>query len=81
VLVATLATIAAEAAAANLDPPATLVVGDVVRVRDLLNAECGMGNAESEALEAAQVRAGDGPGAVIPHSAFRTPHSPVGGAR
>jgi uroporphyrin-III C-methyltransferase len=38
VVVATLGTIAAEAALAALEPPATLVVGDVVRVRERLTA-------------------------------------------
>jgi uroporphyrin-III C-methyltransferase len=38
VVVATLGTIAAEAALAALEPPATLIVGDVVRVRERLAA-------------------------------------------
>jgi len=49
-VVGTLATIGELARAANLEPPATLVVGEVVHVRSLLNGQPSGGMAKTEVL-------------------------------
>ena len=55
-MVGTLATVAELAQAAGITAPATLVVGEVVRVRDLLTA-LGDGTAESPANTAVLIEA------------------------
>ncbi len=75
VLTSTLAEVAAEAAAAGVRPPAVVVVGDVVRLRDQLLAG---GNAAARPARAGLVPPGSSSAAVGSIPAWAASHAAVG---
>jgi uroporphyrin-III C-methyltransferase/precorrin-2 dehydrogenase/sirohydrochlorin ferrochelatase len=78
VLTSTLGSVAADAASAGVRPPAVVVIGDVVRLRELLTAPVPSATVPSATVPSATVPGATVPGATVPAATVPAATVPAG---
>jgi hypothetical protein len=78
VLTSTLGSVAADAASAGVRPPAVVVIGDVVRLRELLTAPVPSATVPSATVPGATVPGATVPGATVPAATVPAATVPAG---